>query len=516
MERLNLWEQFKDIFRKGKEEVSYLMGEELNSVFDHERVGFNKTEYERIDESFKMYAGDYPAVSYRNSEGKTKTRPYMHLNMLNEVSRHLGSILFNEQCKISFEGEGLDTDFIEHTLEHNDFMKNFSKYIQVMLATGGLTVKPYYDASVDEFEFSWGLADTFIPLRSNSNSISEAVITSHTQSVIGDKKVYYTLLEFHEWDNGQYVITNELYRSDKADVMGKRVPLDELYEDLNEETVFNNLSRPNFAYASPFGFNNQNPQSPLGLGIADNAKETLQQINDTYDQYHWEIKQGKRKIAVSDHFLKTRPDAQGRPLQYFDDDTDVFQAIPGGMDDMVVKDLTLDIRSQEYIESINKFMQILEMQVGLSAGTFTFDGKSMKTATEVVSEDSMTYRTRNSHLTNIEQFIQELIISLVELASETLDAEGKPMYQGRVPNRRDIVVDFDDGLFTDKAQELEFWSKAKLAGLAPDREAMKRIHNLSDEEADKWYKMIQEEQLRVDPMEEQRRAESTLLGDYKE
>ena len=128
----------------------------------------------------------------------------------------------------------------------------------------------------------------------------------------------------------------------------------------------------------------------------------------------------------------------------------------------------------------------------------------------------MTYRTRNSHLTNVEQFIQELIISLVELASETLDSEGKPMYQGAIPSRRDIVVDFDDGLFTDKSQELEFWSKAKMAGLAPDREAMKRIHNLTDKEADEWYRMIQEEQYKVDPREEQRRAESTLLGDYKE
>lgn len=492
------------------------MGDELNSVFDHERVAFSRTEYDRISESFRMYAGDYPDVEYRNSEGKTKTRPYMHLNMMNEVSRHLGSVLFNEQCRISFNNKEIDEDFINHTLEHNDFMKNFSKYVQVMLATGGLTVKPYYDASSDEFEFSWGLADTFIPLRSNSNNISEAVITSHTQMVMGDKKVYYTLLEFHEWNDGRYVITNELYRSDKSDVMGKRVPLSELYEDLNEETVFNNFSRPNFAYVSPFGFNNQSPQSPLGLGVADNAKQTLIQINDTYDQYHWEIKQGKRKIAVSDHFLKTRPDAQGRPVQYFDDDTDIFQAIPGGMDDMVVKDLTMDIRSREYIESINMFIQLLEMQVGLSVGTFTFDGKSVKTATEVVSENSMTYRTRNSHLKNIEQFIQELIISLVELASETLDAEGKPMYQGAIPSRGDIVVDFDDGLFTDKAQELEFWSKAKLAGLAPDREAMKRIHNLTDEEADEWYKMIQEEQYDVDPREEQRRAESTLLGDYKE
>lgn len=494
------------------------MAEELDTVFDHSKVGFNKEEFERINESFKMYSGEYPDVKYLNSRGNSRERPYVHLNMMNEVSKHLGSILFNEECKISFETKkkNIDVEFIEHALEHNDFMKNFSKYIQVMLATGGLVVKPYYDPGSQEFEFSWGLADTFIPLKSNSNNISEAVIPSYTQTVVGDKKVYYTLLEFHEWEGSDYVITNELYRTDKPDKLGKRVELSELYEDVNEQTVFENFSRPSFAYVSPNGFNNINPQSPLGLGITDNAKTTLMQINDTYDQFHWEIKQGKRKVAVSDHFMQTETNMQGTPVQYFDDDTDIFQAMPGGMDDMVVKDLTLDIRSKEYIESLNKFFQVLEMQTGLSTGTFTFDGQSVKTATEVVSENSMTYRTRNSHLTSIEQFIQELIISLVELAQETVGLDGKPLYEGDIPSKQDIIVDFDDGIFTDKKQELDFMSKAKLTGIIPDIEIAKRVFSLTDEEAEKWMDMINQQEYRVDPEEIRKRAESSLLGDMKD
>ena len=71
-----------------------------------------------------------------------------------------------------------------------------------MLATGGLAAKPYYDAATGDFKFSWTLADTFIPLKNNTNNISEAVIPSYTQIVDGDKTYYYTLLEFHEWAEG--------------------------------------------------------------------------------------------------------------------------------------------------------------------------------------------------------------------------------------------------------------------------------------------------------------------------
>lgn len=511
---MNWWENIKNFFKR---EVRYLGTEELKTIFDHERVDFDSEEFERIDDSFRIYAGKYEDVKYLNSLRKTKERPYMYLNMMNEAAKYMGSILFNEKCEISFAKGSVDETYINHVLQHNDFNKNFSRYIQVMLATGGLAAKPYYDAGSGEIKFSWALADAFIPLHSNSNNISEAVIPSYTQKVVGGKTYFYTLLEFHEWGaEGAYAITNELYRSEKEGTLGKRVDLAELYEGLQEVTTFKAFSRPNFAYLTPFGFNNQSPQSPLGLGIADNAKTTLEQINNAYDQYHWEVKQGKRKVIVSDHFLHTRNDGKGRPVQYLDDDSDVFIGLPGDMDNMTYKDITANIRSSQYIDSINKFISTLEMQTGLSAGTFTFDGKSVKTATEVVSENSMTYRTRNSHLTNVEQFIQELIISTLELARETYDANGNPLYTGNVPKREDIVVDFDDGVFTDKNALLNFWIKASTAGLAPSVEAIQKIHNLTEDEAKKWYNEIQVEKRFADPDEEQKRAESTLLGAWKE
>ena len=505
------WDKVKSFFRK---EADYLAGKELTTIFDHDKVAFDSKEYDRIRDSFKFYAGEYDKVKYLNSNRELKERDYFHLNMMKEVTRTLADVMVNEDAEIIVISEDSEVNkFVQSVFDDTKFIRNLKRYIEPMLATGGLSVKPYFDVDEQKIDFSWSLADTFIPLRYNTNGISECVIPSVTTEVIDDKKVYYTLLEFHEWqEDGYYTITNELYKSDKKGKIGKRVRLNELYDDLEEVTTYNLFTRPNFSYLQPSGFNNINPESPLGLGICDNAKTTLQQINDTYDEFHWEIKQGKRRFLVSDHLTKVRFDENGRPIQYFDSDTDVFVPIRGEMDDVKHQDLTVSIRATEYITSINKFFATLEMQTGLSSGTFTFDGESVKTATEVVSRDSTTYRTRNSHLNNVEQFVKNLIISTIELARETFGADGHPLFSGVTPTEKDITVSFDDGVFESRSSELDFWGRAKMLGLASTQTALIKAFKLTEEEAEKEFNRIKVEQTLIDPYEQGKIAESTLLG----
>ena len=109
------------------------------------------------------------------------------------------------------------------------------------------------------------------------------------------------------------------------------------------------------------------------------------------------------------------------------------------------------------------------MQTGISSGTFTFDGKSIKTATEIVSEKSETYRTRNLHLNKVEAFLKGLIISVFEIAKVY------NLYSGEIPSEEEIGIDFDDGVFTDKNAQLDFLSKAKQAEMIPAKEASKRL-----------------------------------------
>lgn len=522
---MSIIQKVKNWFKKGGYALS---GQTLKTINDHPKINIDPAELARIERNFKEYKGDYPQVEYFNSMGIKKERKYMTINMLKLSSELLSGLVFNEQCEVvvsdaneekkkenTFESAN---DFIQHVFEHNDFKKNLARYLDPMFATGGLTVRPYVDLASGEMEFSWALANAFYPLRNNSNGISEGVMKSVTMKIVEGKEVYYTLLEFHEWEKEEdgksvYVITNELYKSNTKSEIGKRVPLGELHKNLQESVPVKGLTRPMFNYVKPFGFNNINPHSPLGLGITDNSKDTLKQINDTFDQFNWEIRMGQRTVFVSDQMLSTLPSEDGKPpVQIFDPDTNVFKSMRMSDGEEMVKDVTNDIRTEQYTAAINQSLKNLEMELKLSVGTFSFDGRSMKTATEIVSENDLTFRTRNNHVYEVEMFIKGLVVSVLELAKAT-KINGKTLFDGDIPTFEHIGVDFDDGVFQDRAALLKFYGQAKVFGLIPTVEIIQRVFKIPKETAEQWTKEISQEQTGMDPIHLDNQKQRTLFGD---
>lgn len=274
------------------------------------------------------------------------------------------------------------------------------------------------------------------------------------------------------------------------------MPLSELYDDLEESTVFTGLSRPLFTYLRTPGMNNKDINSSLGLSIFDNAKTTIDFINTTYDEFAWEIKMGQRRVAVPAQTVRTYYDQRGDKVvmrQHFDPDQNVFVQLDSGADDkpVGVHDLTTEIRSESYIAAINQGLKLFEMQIGVSSGMFTFDGKSMKTATEVVSENSDTYQMRNSIVSLVEHSMSELIVSICELAKAT------GLYTGEIPTLDEITINLDDGIFADKNAELDYWSKALAAGLVPKRYAIEKALGMTEEQAQVLADEIEEETTRI-------------------
>lgn len=516
---MNVIQRIKNFFKRGGYALS---GQTLKSINDHPKINIDPNELARIDKSMNQYRGDYPQIEYFNSDGQIKQRDYMFINMKKLTADVLAGLVFNEQCEIVVSDAKDEeekenkfksaNDFIQHVFEHNKFKKNLADYLEPTFALGGLTVRPYVDQTTNEIEFSWALANAFYPLRSNSNGISEGVMKSITTRVERNKTIYYTLLEFHEWERDKegkniYVITNELYKSDNKGEIGKRVSLDEIYKGLQEKTYITGLTRPLFNYLKPSGFNNINPHSPLGLGITDNANPTLKKINDTYDQFWWEVKMGQRTVFVSDQMLSTIPDESGRPpKQVFDPDVNVYKSIHMGDGKEPVKDVTSDIRTEQYIAAINQSLRTLEMELKLSVGTFSFDGRSMKTATEIVSENDLTYKTRNDHVYEVEQFIKGLVVSVLELA------KALKLFSGDIPSFEHIGVDFDDGVFQDRSALLRFYGQAKTFGFIPTTEAIQRIFKVPKDTARQWLDEIENEQP-MDPTELAYRKQRDLFGD---
>lgn len=472
---MKLVDSVLNFFRRGGAKMG--VTNTLTNITDHPRIGVPEAEYDRIRENLRYFEGKFKDVAYRNTYGEIRHRPYTSLNMAQVLVRRMASLLVNEQMTFTIADNKSADEYVHDVFSNNDFIKNFERYLESGLALGGLAMRPYVDG--DEIKIAYVQAPVFFPLQSNANDISEAAIATKTTTVEGQNTVYWTLLEFHSWNGTKYVIDNELYRSMDENTVGVRQTLsaNEIYANLADHSELDNFTRPLFVYLKPFGFNNRDITSPLGLSIFDNARNTLRQINDVYDQFHWEVKMGQRRVMVPEN-LTQMTNERGEFVQFFDTDQNVYVGLNGDMDDSKITDLSTDIRADQFIQSINQFIKTLEMQTGLSAGTFSFDAvNGAKTATEVISENSMTYQTRNSHLNNVERALQELVVTVLELAS----AEG--FYHGDIPRIGDIQFNFDDGVFTDKSVQLAYYMQASTAGLISKKRAIMKVLDVPEEEA---------------------------------
>ena len=462
----------------------------LGNITEHPQIAVSQEEYTRIMRNLRYYQSKWDDVEFMNTNGDLVKRPFNHLPIGRTAAKKIASLVYNEQATITVdETVSGANEYVQSVLLNDRFNKNFERYFESCLALGGLAMRPYVDG--DKIKIAFVQAPVFLPMRSNTQDVSSAAIVTKTIKSEGQKNVYYTLIEFHEWKNEEeYTITNELYRSEVKDRVGNRVPLSELYEELDETTTIKGLSRPLFTYLKTAGMNNKDINSPLGLSIFDNAKSTIDFINTTYDEFKWEVKMGQRKVAVPEQTVRTEFNSRNEKVtvtRKFDPNQNVYEKFDtGGLDGSInITDLTTPIRSEDYIKAINEGLSLFEIQIGVSAGMFSFDGK--KTATEIVSENSDTYQMRNSLVSLVEQSLKELVISICELGSLY------DFYDGPIPEMEQISVNLDDGVFTDRNSELEYWTKALSSGLVDRQTAIQRALKLTEEEANQMVQRINNE-----------------------
>ncbi|WP_285120585.1 phage portal protein [Lactococcus petauri] len=476
-----MFERLKNMFRKGGASMGII--ESLNEITDHPKISVDSAEYRRIQDNKRIYRNVFEQVEFLSSEGTIEKRDFHSLNVSKVVARKLSKLVFNDGCSISVDDKEAD-EYLQDVINNNKFRKNFGEELEAGYAIGGLVLRPYYDEAHNTIKIAYCRADTFYPLESNTNDISEASIATVTQVSEGKKTVRYTLLEFHEWEGGKYFIRNELYRSENQDQVGIRVPLNSLakYENLQDEVEMKGFTRPIFVYIKLAGKNNFNISSPLSLGIIDNAKRQLIDINEKYDQFMREIEEAGRKILASDSFFRVRYE-EGMPIKRFDSKTSVFQRMKS--EEPFIDEFAPSLRSKEFIDSINFILRTIELQTGFSSGTFSFDGQSVKTATEIISENSETFATRSDNVLIVEEALKELVITIFELATSYGVYEGKSEFG--------INIDFDDGVFESQDSKANYYGKLTTLQLTSKRRAIQKILGVTEKEAKEIIVEIQEE-----------------------
>ena len=403
-------------------------------------------------------------------------RTMYRMNMAKAVCAEMAGLVWGEECSVNVSMEGRESTeenpdplngFIQKVLCKNAFREKMQESIEEGLALGGSALKVWAEAKHDEdgneihdsrkIMIGYAMADQFVPISWDNARVTEGVFISR----IAKGGWYYTRLEWHKWNGLTYIITNELYRSeiqkgkngaDSQDILGVRYPLAEIYPYLDEVTEVP-VEESLFTYWRTPIANNLDDNSPLGMSIYGNALETLHALDICYDSFVREFRLGKKRIIVPARAVRSVADPEtGRLLRYFDPNDETYEALASDTpEDLKITDNSVELRVEEHVAAINAFLSILCLQIGFSAGTFTFDQHTgLKTATEVVSENSKTYKTIKTLQNQIRPAIEHLVRNIIDVAIlYGMDFDGQTI-ESLAKNGYNVNITFDDGVTQDR------------------------------------------------------------------
>ena len=450
-------------------------------------------------------------------------RNLFYLNLSKAVCAELAGMIWTDQTEVTVSTVGYEDaeedplqNFVNKVLKKNAFTEKMQEAIEQSAALGGEALKVWREVRHDSegrevpnsecLKIGFCMADQFVPTAWDNAQVTEGVFISR-QAKGG---YYYTRLEWHKWDGLTYVITNELYRADKfkmgtteaQDILGFRVPLAELFPMLEEETTITELEGSLFSYFRPPVANNLDDNSPLGVSIYANALETLHALDICFDSFVREFRLGKKRIIVPARMVKTVVDpTTGVPRRYFDATDETYEALStDDPDSLKIQDNSVALRVEEHVAAINAFLNIFCLQVGLSAGTFSFDTQNhgIKTATEVVSENSKTYKTVRNYQNMVKPAVERLVHNIIAVASlyEMTTEDGQSIAE---LSRRgyEVAVAMDDGITQDRQtninegislvgaglmSKLTFLTDAKYGQCLTEDEALKELQRIAEEQ----------------------------------
>jgi A118 family predicted phage portal protein len=235
------------------------------------------------------------------------------------------------------------------------------------------------------------------------------------------------------------------------------------------------------------------------MSVYGNALETLHALDICYDSFVREFRLGKKRIIVPARAVRTVIDPEtGLARRYFDPGDETYEALASDdPNDLKITDNSVELRVEEHIAAINAFLSILCLQLGFSAGTFTFDQhEGVKTATEVISENSKTYKTIKTIQNQLSPALEHLVRNIIDVAILYEMKWNGQKVETLAANGYNVSITFDDGVTQDRQTNINEGVMLVGAGLLSKYTFMtdkKYGQGLTPEEAEAELKRIADE-----------------------
>ena len=507
----------REFFRNRVNRVAEGMDVFKKDVFELEGVPAFREYYtlfifvwQAIYKGFYKAWHEVPLKTIRDPKGKTRTLATMNAGKM--ACSQMARYVWNERCSITASMASAPDDdpldgFLQYVLKDNRFGSAFGDLLEKSFALGGGALKEWVEIPKDEngndlgegkVRIGYTMASQFVPTAWDNSKVTSGIFVSREAR----DGYYYTVVEWHHWDGTTYRITNDLYRqpikgSEPQNILGWWYPLDKVYPLLSPDTTIEDVHQAFFQYVRPFGANYADDNSPLGMSIYAPALNTLHGLDIMFDSLQREFVLGKKRIIAPARSMKVSAGVNGsRPDRYFDADDEVWEALAtDNPEDLKIYDNSVDLRVEPHITGINGDLSILCAQIGFDPGTLSFDAtKGLKTATEVISENSKTFGTVKAHENLLEDALENMVHAIFDLAVHYgLTWEGKTV-ESLIAGGYDVTVTFDDSIIEDKNAEINRGVSLVGAGLLSKKKFMTDMLGYTPEDADKELQQISQEQ----------------------
>lgn len=439
---------------------------------------------------YRGNVNDFHYFNMKMADGTTKNCERLTMNMPKKVCEDFAKLLWSEKVQIKLDKKK-STERLLEVLENkeNNFKVNFPSFLERVFALGtGVTVE-YRKDNKTLIDYIDG--DVVIPYKYTNSYINGLITISRFTKGTDSKKKYFTHVTYHEFKtdetgNQKYIKLNELYVSKDETTLGKELNFNEEFPDVleHEEVETDN---PHFQVWKPVIANNFDTDSPMGISVIANQIDKFKAIDLIYDSFYREFKLGKKRILVDRTAVKrkTDVDADGNVsyVSYFDTNDEIYVAI-AGMENQPVQEIDSSYKYQECISSINADLNYISAGVGLGQNYYNFDGQGVKTATEVVSENSDTYRTKKHHELMVNDCLYDLIKAICEIEN--------------IPYKSINIV-FDDSIIEDESALIQRGLELYQNKTISLEKFMKKYLHYEDSEIQEEMAKIQNENKLVQP-----------------
>ena len=385
---------------------------------------------------YRGNVNDFHYFNMKMADGTTKQCERLTMNIPKKVCEDFAKLEWSEKVQIKLDKKK-NTERLLKVLnsKENSLMTNHPAFLERVFALGtGATVEYKKD---DKTLIDYIDGDVVIPYMYTNSYINGLITVSRFTKGTNANKRYFTHITYHEFKNGKYTKLNELYKSSVENVLGKEINFKEMFPNVLEFEEFD-TDTPHFQVWKTLTANNFDTDSPMGLSILANHIDKFKSIDTKYDSFNREFVTGKKRVLIDRTAVKkkTEVDSDGNVnyVSYFDNNDEVYVAI-AGMENQPIKEIDFKLRYQEHISSINAQLNYISAGVGLGQNYYNFDGQGVKTATEVVSENSDTYRTKKHHEIMVNDCLYDLVKAICELEGITY---------------KSINIVFDDSIIEDE------------------------------------------------------------------